>query len=308
MNEKVLNGLYGFVIGDAMGVPVEFISRDNLDRYPLISMKGYGTHNQPKGTWSDDTAMTLATIDAIIEKRNVDIVKIAENFVDWRNKGKYMQDDYCFDIGRTTTLALTSYERNRGKIKPEQCGLNSYYDNGNGSLMRMYPIACWCYCKNLSMEEELELITNVSSITHSHEISIIACYIYVEFLKKLFSGMEKHEAYHQLKNIDLSKYNMGVVENFDKVFNLENVSKDDIFSSGFVIETLEAAIWSFLVADNYEETILIAINLGGDTDTIGAIAGSIGGVYYGYNKGLFEEVRLNGMVQTYGEKFMEILG
>lgn len=172
-----LNGILGFTIGDAMGVPIEFVQRDKLIHTPLVDMVGGGSHGMPKGSWSDDTSMTLATIDAIIKTENIDLQSIANNFVNWFRKGEFTPTGKVFDIGRTTLQSLAKIELNAAN--PEEAGGKGEFDNGNGSLMRMLPIAYFCYSKNYSDLEIINTVKLVSSITHAHEISILGCYIYM---------------------------------------------------------------------------------------------------------------------------------
>ena len=194
---KSKNGIIGVAVADALGVPVEFKSRKELKKNPITDMIGYGTYNLPKGTWSDDTATTLATIDSIIQKGNIDTSDIADKFLNWFRKSEYTATGKTFDIGRTTLQALAKYEL---KIDDaNNCGEDDEYSNGNGSLMRMLPIAYYCFSKQLKDKEILELVKEVSSITHKHELSIIGCYIYVKFAIELLNGNNKELAYQNIK-------------------------------------------------------------------------------------------------------------
>lgn len=137
------NGILGLAIGDAMGVPIEFVKREKLLNNPVTEMKGFGSHNVPKGTWSDDTAMTLATIDSIKNTGEIDYSDIANNFLKWFREAAFTANGEVFDIGRTTLHALAKYEENLSN--PTSCGEDSEFSNGNGSLMRILPIAYYCY-------------------------------------------------------------------------------------------------------------------------------------------------------------------
>lgn len=180
------NGIIGLAIGDAMGVPIEFYSREELMLEPIIEMKGYGSYDVPKGSWSDDTSMTLATMDAICSTGKIDATDIANNFLDWFRNAKYTPTDKVFDIGRATLQALAKFELNISKA--EECGGTGELDNGNGSLMRISPLIYYSYANNLDNNKILELVRIVSSITHKHETSIMACYIYVLFGLELLKG------------------------------------------------------------------------------------------------------------------------
>ena len=133
---KVKDGIIGLLIGDALGVPVEFEYRENLEKYPVTDMIGHGTYDQPEGTWSDDTSMTLATMASIVDKKAVDYDDIMENFCKWYKKEVYWQTPR-FDAGITTASALYNYLDGMPAL---ECGLDGERDNGNGSLMRILPM------------------------------------------------------------------------------------------------------------------------------------------------------------------------
>ena len=136
------NGILGLAIGDAMGVPIEFVSRDTLLDNPVTEMKGFGSHKVQKGTWSDDTSMTLATMDSIKNTGKIDCTDIANNFLKWFKEAEYTATGEVFDVGRTTLRALAKFEESNN---PYECGESNELSNGNGSLMRILPIAYYCY-------------------------------------------------------------------------------------------------------------------------------------------------------------------
>lgn len=278
---KSCDGIIGFAIGDALGVPVEFKSRQELEQNSVTDMIGNGTHNMPKGTWSDDTAMTLATMDSIIQKGKIDTQDIANRFLKWFRNAEYTATGKRFDIGRTTIQALAKYELKLDEAV--NCGGKGEYENGNGSLMRMLPIAYYCFAKNLQEEEILNLVRDVSSITHSHPISILGCYIYVRFVLELLNNRDKIQAYKNIQQLDYSYFDDYIVSKYYRILenNIQEVKEEDISSSGYVVSTLETVLWLFLNSNDYDNTILKAVNLGEDTDTIAACAGGLAGLYYG---------------------------
>ena len=253
---KVKDGIIGHAIGDAMGIPIEFCNREELLKKPVTKMLGNGIHQVPKGYWSDDTSLEIALVDSIINKKDIDYEDIMNNFTEWLNKGK-----------------------------PLECGIDKIDANGNGSLMRILPLAYYLYYKKSTPEEVYELTKNISSLTHRHEISILACYIYINFILFLLKGKDKYSAYNMIKMLDYSMFKKSNVKVFSRILN-ENIQKlkmSEIKSTGYVVDTLEASLWVTLNAKNYKEGIIGAINLGGDTDTIGAITGSMVGIIYGYD-------------------------
>ncbi|MEE0420032.1 MAG: ADP-ribosylglycohydrolase family protein [Lachnospiraceae bacterium] len=253
------SAIYGLAIGDALGVPFEFKARGT---YTATDMTGYGTHFQPAGTWSDDTSMTIATCASIKRKRAIDCSDIMKNFHDWYYNGVYTPDGTVFDIGNTTSQAICNYHNGENPIN---CGVRSVNANGNGSLMRILPLA-FVDCT----EKE---ICNVSKLTHAHEISLKACCIYVDIAKKLLHG-------ESIKGILTS---LNYKAPFNRLQNLEMLSRESIQSSGYVVHTLEAALWCLSTTDSFEQCVLKAVNLGDDTDTTAAVTGGLAGIVYGYD-------------------------
>lgn len=270
----------GAAIGDALGVPVEFSSREELKNKPVTDMTGFGTYNVPLGAWSDDTSMCLATLDAFTTGE-VCFRKIMDNFVKWYKLNEFTPTNYTFDIGGTTSLALERYMKDKNMFS----GLDDEHSNGNGSLMRIYPFVLFANIKGYSFVETIDFIIKGSKLTHAHEASIVGCLIYYLVLDHLINekskdaiklGLKKAESY--LKEYkELSRYNRLFSSNFS------NLKEEEIKSSGYIVDTLEASIWCVLNSNSYVECVLKAVNLGDDTDTIGFIAGSLAGILYGYD-------------------------
>lgn len=275
------NGIIGLAIGDAMGVPLEFCFRDKLQKNPTLEMIGYKSHDVPKGTWSDDTSMTLATIDAINNSGKIIPNDIADNFVKWLEEAKFTSGNRVFDIGRTCLRAIMNYEKN--DLNAEECGEYSEYSNGNGSLMRILPLAYYCYANNMNDFDIFSAVTLVSSITHRHQISIMGCYIYVLFGIELLNGKNAKEAYNIIKIKDYSMFSESCQNKYERILkqDIYTFEMDTIKSTGYVVDTLEATLWVLLTTENYNSAIIKAINLGDDTDTVGACVGGLAGIYYG---------------------------
>lgn len=280
----IFNGVVGFIVGDAMGVPTEFCMREKLFKNPVTEMIGFGSHPVPAGSWSDDTSMTLGLIDSIINKKELNYNDIMNNFVEWVSSGKYTPSDKVFDIGKTCLRAIQNYRKN---VEPTECGLKDINSNGNGSLMRILPLVYYLYYKNITNEDKIiELTNNISSLTHGHEISKMGCYIYVRYALYLLYGFNKYEAYSKIQNLDYSFYKEETIEVYHRILK-ENISQydvKDISSSGYIVDTLEASLWMLLNTNSYKEAIIGSINLGNDTDTIGAICGSMAGIIYGHDE------------------------
>lgn len=279
---KVKDGFFGHAIGDAMGVPIEFKDREELLKKPVTSMIGYGSHSVPEGTWSDDTSMEIATIDSIVNKKKIDYQDIMMNFYYWLKDNKYTPHGEVFDAGRTCVQSIVNFSK---EIELLECGQRDIYSNGNGSLMRILPVAYYCHYKKCREDEIYEIVKNVSSLTHAHEISILGCYIYVNYVMFLLNGKDKLSAYNMVKLVDYSKFSEGALSKYSRILkgNIIHLSVNDIKSGGYVVDTLEASMWVILNANNFKDAIIGAINLGGDTDTVGAVTGGMAGIIFGYD-------------------------
>lgn len=287
--KTVRSMLYGLAVADALGVPVEFASRARLRLKPVVEMIGGGVWGQPEGTWSDDTSMTIATMESIARLKTIELEDIMNNFVEWVEHDEFTAGNHTFDVGNTTATAIENY---LDGVPIDQCGLTSPQSNGNGSLMRILPIALYFYSiegANFS-DEAIETIHDVSALTHAHAQSRIGCGIYCLIAARLLDGkpidqairdgLSRAEEYYRPRFDGVLKAHYARL--FDPKFG--SLDENEIESSGYVVETLEAAIWCALNTTNYRELALKAINLGGDTDTVGAIAGGLGGLAYGIDQ------------------------
>lgn len=280
----IKNSILSLAIGDALGVPYEFKYRHICKEQVKETMEEYGTHDMPAGTWSDDTSMTIATIDSIIENKSIDINSIADDFCKWLYDHEYTATGRVFDCGRTTMDALEKYHQ--GNIDAEKVGGTEIHNNGNGSLMRILPVSLYLYFAKYDNAEVNEIISKVSSITHGHNISKCACFIYTIFVHLLLDGYTKETAYYLLRQFDFSKYyDEDVLKNFYRILknDITSLNEDSIRSTGYVVDTLEASIWLLMKYNTYKDTLIEAVKLGQDTDTIGAITGSMTGIIYNSN-------------------------
>lgn len=277
---QIKSALFGVAVGDALGVPVEFYPRERLIQNPVTGMREFGTHGMPKGTWSDDSSLTFCLAEALTQ--DFDMNTIGKNFVKWYKEGFWTPFGEVFDIGFTTRDAI---ERIIAGHPARTAGNTDFKSNGNGSLMRILPLVF--YLKNKPIEERFQIIQQVSSITHGHIISVIACFYYLEFALQILSGIEKFKIYHNLQTQIpefLKSFDIRKPEEFHRLLNgnIYKENSENIYSSGYVIHTLEASIWCFLNTNNYREAVLKAVNLGEDTDTTAAVTGGIAGLLYGF--------------------------
>jgi ADP-ribosylglycohydrolase len=273
--------LFSVAIGDALGVPVEFKSRDTVSRNPVTDMIGYGTYNLPPGTWSDDSSLTFCLAEALTQ--DFDLNLIGRNFVKWVNDNYWTAGGSVFDIGNTTREAIIRLEEG---VRPDKAGGFTETSNGNGSLMRILPLVF--YLLDKPIEQRYEITSQVSSITHRHIRSVISCFYYLEFAQQLIEGKDKFDIYSDLKtniksHLTAISVKASEVALFDRLLkqNIFELKEEDIFSSGYVLHTLEASIWCILTTENFKDAVLKAVNLGEDTDTTGAVTGGLAGLLYG---------------------------
>ena len=274
--------LFGVSVGDALGVPLEFESRDFLKKNPVVKMLSGGMHGQVEGVWSDDSSLTFCLAETIAE--GYDINLLAEKFIAWKYNAYWTATGEVFDIGNATSWAISNLSKG---VSPIEAGGKNESDNGNGSLMRILPLVL--LLKDLPIEDRFKLTKEVSSITHAHPRSVMACFYYLEFALELIEGKDKFKIYENLKIKVLDFFNsnndcMKEAHHYDKLLkkNIYELDEDSIQSSGYVIHTLEAIIWCLLKTDSYNEAVLRAVNLGEDTDTTGAVTGGLAGLLYGY--------------------------
>jgi len=278
---RLLGGLWGAVIGDALGVLVEFRNRARLQSDPVTELREYGTHNQPKGTWSDDSSLMLCTVDSLLQQK-FDTTDMAQRFVRWGNGEIWTPWGQVFDVGIATRSALNRIQKG---VPAEQGGGTDENTNGNGSLMRILPIAL--RFANEAPERLLELAHRASAITHRHPRSQLACGFYCLMAARLLRGDAPASVHATVIQIASNFYRQppfaDELPHFEKVFSpkLAALSEPEISSRGYVVDTLTAAIWCLLTSNDCQQTVLKAVNLGEDTDTTGIVAGGLAGIHGG---------------------------
>lgn len=279
--QQIKATLFGVAVGDALGVPVEFTGRQTLRRDPVTDMVGYGTHNQPAGTWSDDSSLTFCLAEALTQ--GFDLKVIGQNFVKWAYGNYWTPRGDVFDIGLATQRAIARLAKG---VQPDLAGGVEEASNGNGSLMRILPLLFYLLDKPVS--ERFCLTQQVSSVTHGHIRSVIACFYYLEFARQIFQGKDKFEIYSNLQSavsnhLTSLSVDPGEIARFDRLLksDIAKLPEEKIYSSGYVLHTLEASIWCILTTHSYPEAVLRAVNLGEDTDTTGAVTGGLAGLLYG---------------------------
>ena len=281
LRSRFLGGLWGAVVADALGVPVEFRTRASLDADPVVDLRAFGTYQQPRGTWSDDSSLLLCTLDAYLQP-TFTLSQVAARFVRYLDEAFMTPHGRVFDIGFTTRDAI---ERLRSGCAPELAGGHAEQDNGNGSLMRILPVAL--ATPYVADDVLADAAQRCSRLTHGHARSQLACGYYCLLARGLLLGLPFQDAYHRASETALHLYAgpewASELPVYARVLSgsLAHLPRTDIKSTGYVVHTLEAAIWCVLSTASYRDAVLQAVNLGGDTDTVACIAGGLAGLLYG---------------------------
>lgn len=289
MNTNTIANMFlGLSLADALGVPVEFKPRKHFATFPVNSMLEYGTHNQPKGTWSDDSSLTFCLAESLIQGYN--LKDIAINFIKWNRAQLWTPHGSVFDIGIQTRSSIDTLQRIIHEEDFEALNFLKYeadeFTNGNGSLMRILPLLF--HVKGKPIKAQFDIVWDVSALTHGHIRSAISCLIYLKFAEYIVDDIELRDAYCLMQNDikqffkdeSISEYE---IKHFSKLINndISTLIESDISSDGYVINTLEASFWCLLNSKSYLESVFKAINLGDDTDTTASVVGGIAGVLYG---------------------------
>jgi ADP-ribosyl-[dinitrogen reductase] hydrolase len=260
--QKLEGAFIGLAVGDAVGTTLEFKTRDTYTH--ITDMVGGGPFNLPIGYWTDDTSMALCLAESLIMDSNLDKMDLLERFTKWYDKGYNSPLGYCFDIGNTTRSAILEFKFNQSltnNADSTQCG--------NGSIMRLSP-AVIAHYDNKS--KAIDVAIEQGKTTHASIIASQCCEILAEVLFALI--------HNNSKSVDIVQ-NGNWLRNVSKVLNAQSLSRNEVKSSGYCVDTLEAALWAFYQTDSFRDCILLAVNLGNDADTVGAVAGQIAGAYYG---------------------------
>ncbi len=267
--------LLGLATGDALGTTLEFVPAREVS--PISEMEGGGPFDLKPGEWTDDTSMALCLAESLIERRDFDAKDQMERYVRWFRHGHLSSTGECFDIGGTTRRALVRFE----KTGEEFSGPTAENTAGNGSLMRLGPVPLF-FC--LSPEDAIAKSALSSRTTHGARTAIDACRYFGALVWGALQGSSKKELIEKPFSPfdgcwDSSPLAPEIAEIADGSFRRKN--PPEIAGTGFVVRTLEAALWAFHRTDSFREGCLSAVNLGDDADTTGAVYGQIAGAYYG---------------------------
>jgi ADP-ribosyl-[dinitrogen reductase] hydrolase len=268
IRDRALGSFIGLAIGDALGTTLEFCTRDSRPLH--TEMIGGGHHRLKPGQWTDDTSMAICLARSLASNPKLDPSDLMTRFANWRDEGEESCTGRCFDIGRTTTASISSFLNDGNPI----AGLTSHDTAGNGSIMRLAPAVLRHIGDENSAAETARL---QSATTHGAPACIEACDLLARLLHRAITGKRKGFAEISFKRLAPKHPDIRAIAS--KEWRLK--SRDAIASSGYVASTLEAAIWAVDTTTSFEDALVLAVNLGNDADTVGAVAGQIAGAVHG---------------------------
>jgi len=277
--DRQAGALLGLAVGDALGAAVEFCEPGSFA--PVSGYRAGGPHGLNAGEWTDDTSLALALADSI-SSVGWDLNDQANRYVNWWRNGKYSVNGHCFDIGMTTRSSLATFER-RGDAR--RCGPTNDHSSGNGSIMRLAPVPIrYVGLFPDDIDRLADLATESSLPTHASEKCLSACRYMATIMCGLIVGQDRSEV---LSEDWPGLYALREVSHLDPEVDevasgsFRKRQPPEIAGSGYVVKSLEAALWAFHDANSFEEAVLRAVNLGDDADTTGAVCGQLAGAYWG---------------------------
>ena len=265
--DRCEGALLGLACGDAVGTTLEFRSRGSFT--PLTDMVGGGPFSLKAGQWTDDTSMALCLAESLIVKQGCDPRDQMARYANWYQWGYWSSTGHCFDIGMATRAAIQEFLRSGNAL----AGSTDPQSAGNGSLMRLAPVALM-YGADTQKVQDMAALS--SRTTHAAPQCLDACRLFAVALSRALAGQSKQQV------LDFSQPSFGSTDIAEIAQgSWRSKSRDEIQSSGYVVHSLEAALWCFARHDSFEAAVLEAANLGDDADTTAAIAGQIAGAFWG---------------------------
>lgn len=270
--DRFRGALLGLACGDALGTTVEFSPRGSFP--PVIDMIGGGPFRLKPGEWTDDTSMALCLAASLVECGQFDSRDQMERYCRWRDEGYMSSNGRCFDIGNTVARALRRFNQTgepySGSTDPNSAG--------NGCIMRLAPVPMFCLPRFSPNGTDLdEMCARSSRTTHGAQECVDACRLFGTMLSRALRGMDKERILSGYENLKLPSPSLARISRGEYRAKTEA----EIQGTGYVVDSLEAALWCFSQTDSFEEAVLRAVNLGDDADTTGAVCGQLAGAYYG---------------------------
>ena len=270
--QRYRGSILGLAAGDAVGTTVEFQAPGTFE--PVTDMNGGGVFQLEPGQWTDDTSMALCLAESLIECQGLNLVDQLTRYCRWYRDGYFSCKDFCFDIGNTIRTALHAFEQSGRPNAP-----TDPFTAGNGSLMRLAPVPLFYAC---NMADAVHFSGQSSITTHAAPNAIDACRYYASLIVAAIDGQDKADL---LTDTYLADYwrqdSLSAEIEQVRLGSFKTKQPPEIVGSGYVVKSLEAALWAFEHSDSFEQGTLMAVNLGDDADTTGAIYGQLAGAYYG---------------------------
>ena len=267
--------LLGLAAGDALGTTLEF--RPPGSFAPIREMRGGGPFNLRPGQWTDDTSMALCLADSLVSGQGFDALDQMKRYLRWYREGLWSSTGLCFDIGNTVRAALEHFERSQDPFS----GSTDPRSAGNGSIMRLAPVPMFFARRS---EDAVKYSALSSQTTHSARLAVDACRYFGVLLLGALNGVSKDQLladhYHPIPGFWQSN---PLAPEIDAIArgSFRRRQPPQIRGSGFVVESLEAALWAFYRSEDFRQGCLMAANLGDDADTTAAVYGQLAGAYYG---------------------------
>ena len=287
-HDRIAGGLYGLLVGDALGVPYEFYEAENLPPYKEIEMiPPAGFHKTYQeveaGTWSDDGAQALCLFQSLLDRKGFSLEDFSDRLLSWYEDGMWAVDGVVFDVGIQTAYALRGY---RNGLAPEECGMLNPDGKGNGALMRVLPLVLWhsIYGSPKKVQRDRELVQDAHRqclITHGHRCNQVCCALYCLVAQELLEGLDPHKAIETglatLREIyqDMPEYEQ------ELEWSIRSDQPWEGTGTGYVVDCLRSAFMILEQASGYEDGVKQAVLLGNDTDTTACVAGGLLGIRYG---------------------------
>jgi len=299
--------LLGLAVGDALGAPLEGSPAGDGVVHALEDMVGGGPFKLAPGDWTDDTSMALCLAESLIEKQAFDPVDQLERYLRWYRDGYLSSNGYCFDVGGTVNAALVRFAETREAY----CGSTDPMSAGNGSIMRLAPVPMFYARKP---REAIEKSGESSRTTHAAITAVDACRYQGAVLVGAINGASKEdllsEFFSPVPNYWRERPLVSQIEEIARG-SFKRRNPPEICGSGYVVKSLEAALWAFYKGSSFREGCLLAVNLGWDADTTGAVYGQLAGAFYG-EKGIPEpwlrKLAHRELIESFAERLFSLSG
>jgi ADP-ribosyl-[dinitrogen reductase] hydrolase len=302
--DRFLGSMIGLAVGDALGTTVEFQAPGTFE--PINDMVGGGVFKLNPGEWTDDTSMALCLAESLIKCEGFNAKDQMDRYVKWMREGYLSSNGVCFDIGNTVSDALVKYQ----KTGEPFAGSTDKYSSGNGSIMRLAPVPL-LYSEDI--KEAIKISGESSRTTHQSQLSIDGC----KYMGAIIAGAVSSITKEELLSVEFTQIMQKLTgeiwaDEINEVASgsFKRLDPPEIIGNGYVVKSIEAALWAFYKTENFKDGLLLAVNLGNDADTTGAVYGQIAGAYYGVEdipEEWREKIALKEKIEDYSLRLFEMV-